>query len=185
MHNEPVDTELVILENIYDSSEQDAPLRQRELAHLAGASLGMTNAILKGLTQKGWITIKKLNSRNIRYAVTVSGANEILRRSYRYFKRTIKNVAFYKDKIDEAVLRAKQRNITLVLLIGDSDLAFMVEHACQRYGMRLLKYAVSAPATGKESLAIYAETLPFAEAPEPKNRLYLSRMVIEKTTESL
>jgi hypothetical protein len=106
-------------------------------------------------------------------------------RSYRYFKRTIKNAVFYNDKIDEAVLRANQPNSTLALLIGGSDLACMAEHACQRYGMRLLKYAGPAPSAGKDSLAIYAETLPFAGAPGQKNRLYLSPMVIEKTAEGL
>jgi predicted transcriptional regulator len=100
MVSEPVDTEFIILENIYDSSTQAAPLRQRDMAHVAGASLGMTNAILKRLAKKGWISVKKLNNRNIQYAVT-----------------------------------------------------------------------------------LYAETIPLLESPGQKNRLYLSRMVIEKTAE--
>jgi len=33
-----------------------------------GLSLGMTNAILKRLAAKGWITVRKVNNRNIRYA---------------------------------------------------------------------------------------------------------------------
>jgi DNA-binding MarR family transcriptional regulator len=67
------DTEYIILENIYDSRGQNAVLRQRDLALIAGASLGMTNSILKRLARKGWITIKKLNNRKIQYAVTRAG----------------------------------------------------------------------------------------------------------------
>ncbi|HON14399.1 MAG TPA: transcriptional regulator, partial [Treponema sp.] len=96
MNSEYIDPELTILETIYDSSRQASSVKQRDLAYTAGTSLGMTNAILKRLTQKGWITIKKVNSRNIQYAVTPDGINEIARRSYRYFKRTIRNVVMYR-----------------------------------------------------------------------------------------
>jgi DNA-binding MarR family transcriptional regulator len=187
VRSEPVDTELVILENIYDSSGQDVALRQRDLAQVAGASLGMTNAILKRLAKKGWITIKKLNNRNIQYAITLAGINEIVRRSYRYFKRTIRNVVFYKDKIEEAVLRAKKGNAAGVLLIGVSDLEFIVEHACQRHGMPFLKRENPGGVPGLEqnTLAIFSETIPAAEAAGPKNTLYLSRVMIEKTAEGL
>ncbi|MDR1948662.1 MAG: MarR family transcriptional regulator [Spirochaetaceae bacterium] len=187
MNNEAPDTEFIILENIYDSSEQAVPLRQRDLAQIAGTSLGMTNAILKRLAKKGWISVKKMNSRNIQYAITLEGINEIIHRSYGYFKRTIRNVVFYKDRIDEAILKAKNRNVSAVLLIGMSDLEFILEHACQRHGLSFLKViddktALQVPR--KNTLAVYAETVPIADAGVKKNILYLSRMVIEKNTET-
>jgi DNA-binding MarR family transcriptional regulator len=184
MNNQSIDTEFIILENIYDSSEQS--LRQRDLAQIAGTSLGMTNVILKRLAKKGWITIKKLNNRNIQYAVTLEGINEIIHRSYRYFKRTIGNIVFYKDRIDDAIFRAKSRNITTVLLIGVSDLDFIVEHACQRHGLSFFKVVdtqTSIHALEANTLAVYAETLPVTALPVQKNTLSLSRMVIEKTAE--
>ncbi|MDR2102515.1 MAG: winged helix-turn-helix transcriptional regulator, partial [Treponema sp.] len=76
MNNEALDTEFIILENIYDNSGRNTSLHQRELARIAGASLGMTNSILKRLAQKGWITIRKVNSRRIQYAVSPEGINE-------------------------------------------------------------------------------------------------------------
>jgi DNA-binding MarR family transcriptional regulator len=184
MNNESIDTEYLILENIYDFSEQELPLRQRDMAQIAGTSLGMTNSILKRLARKGWITVRKLNSRNIQYAITLDGMNEIIRRSYRYFKRTIRNVVFYKEKIDEAIYGAKRKNFTTVLLIGVSDLDFIVEHACQRHGISFLKVvdadtAREALGQGETTLAVYAETIPVTKA--GKNALYLSRMLIGKT----
>jgi predicted transcriptional regulator len=182
MLNDSIDTEFIILENIYDSSEQDIPLRQRELAQIAGTSLGMTNSILKRLAKRGWISIKKLNSRNIQYAITLDGINEIIHRSYSYFKRTIRNVVFYKDRINEAVFRAKKNDFNTVLLIGESDLEFIVEHTCQQYGMNFLKsagHSASIPIGGK-TLAVYSENIPITERAERRNALYLSRMVLEK-----
>jgi DNA-binding MarR family transcriptional regulator len=80
-------------------------VRQRDLAKIAGLSLGMTNAILKRLALKGLLTIKRVNNRNIHYIVTPTGIEAITRKSYRYFKRTIKNVV-YKGR------RYKQQNIS-------------------------------------------------------------------------
>jgi DNA-binding MarR family transcriptional regulator len=192
MMNEAIDTEFVILENIYDSSEQEIPLRQRDLARIAGASLGMTNSILKRLAKRGWISIKKLNSRNIQYAVTLEGMNELIHRSYRYFKRTIRNVVYHKDRIDEAVLVAKKNNFIAVLLIGSSDLEFIVEHACQYYGLSFLKTADPDRVSNlpdENILKVYSETIPAAGKSDPsvkpvpggpvrRNTLYLSSMIL-------
>ncbi|MDR2739097.1 MAG: transcriptional regulator, partial [Treponema sp.] len=131
---------------------------------------------------------KKLNSRNIQYAVTMEGMNEIIRRSYGYFKRTIRNVFFYKEKIDDAIFGAKRRNVTAVLLVGLSDLDFIVEHSCHYHGLSFLKTVDENTAREllrENILAVYAETIPLTMAQPKKNVLFLSRMLIEKTAESV
>jgi hypothetical protein len=188
----PADTEFVILENIYASLERDTPLRQRDLAHIAGTSLGMTNVILKRLVQKGWISVKKLNHRNIQYAVTIDGINEILHRSYRYFKRTIKNIMVYKDAIDQVVNQAKRRDYAVILLVGVSDLEFIIEHSCHNYGLSFLKTVDSKTARqaldeGTRTFGIFSETIP--ERPGGTgglpNALYLSGMVMRQLPEAV
>jgi predicted transcriptional regulator len=178
------DTEYLILEKVYDFSESQSPLRQRDLARLAGTSLGMTNSILKRLARKGWITAQKINSRNIQYAVTLDGMNEIIRRSYGYFKRTIKNVFFYKEKIDRAIKDAKQLGLVSALLVGQSDLDFIVEHSCHRQGLNFLQTPEdegASPLPEDSVLRVYAENIPPAGKQPSANALFLSQMVIEKT----
>ena len=178
-----VDTEYIILENIYDSSTQT--LRQRDLAQIAGASLGMTNSILKRLAQKGWITAKKLNSRNIQYAVTLEGMNEIIHRSYRYFKRTIRNVVYFKDILEDLIYRARQKNINTAILVGTSDLDFIVEHACRRWGLSFIKIPdledLEEPeeTLPPQALIIYAEGIPESSTVH-SDSFYLSRLIIKQ-----
>jgi DNA-binding MarR family transcriptional regulator len=174
------DAELTILENIYASEKKSAIVRQRDLAAAAGASLGMTNAILKRLTQRGMIAVRKLNSRNVHYAITPVGINEIARRSYRYFKRTIRNVVFYRDRIDETVAKAKVRGAQAVLLIGVSDLDFIVEHSCDRHGLPFLKAvdnAVAAAARREKVLSIYAESIAWPDHAADGEDLFLSTIL--------
>ncbi len=130
------DQELEVLENIYAQRDH---VRQRDLARIAGLSLGMTNAIVKRLVQKGWLTIRKVNNRNIRYAVSADGIDQITRRSYRYLKRTIRNIVYYREAIERFVRELKGHGYTGIMLIGASDLDFIVEHACEMYAVSYLR----------------------------------------------
>lgn len=128
--------ELIILENIHVNN---AGVRQRDLAEIAELSLGMTNAIVKRLAKKGLLTIKRVNNRNIHYIVTPAGIEALTRKSYRYFKRTIKNVVYYREVIENLVTEVKKREFTGLLLVGKSDLDFIVEHACRKAGVEWIK----------------------------------------------
>ena len=136
LNNMTDDKELEILENIYLSEDS---VRQRDLAQIVGLSLGMTNSILKRLAKKGWLSVRKVNNRNIKYIVSPEGMEAITRRSYRFFKRTIKNVVFYKEAIDSIIKSAKNNHYCGVMLIGKSDLDFIVEHSCHIHEMDFVK----------------------------------------------
>ncbi|MFP4011738.1 MAG: MarR family transcriptional regulator, partial [Spirochaetaceae bacterium] len=125
----PTEKELEVLEQIYRRND----VRQRDLARVIGMSLGMTNAILKRLSQKGLLTVRKVNNRNIVYAVSPVGVDAIARKSYRYLKRTIRHVINYKEAIEEVIGGAAESGYTEVALIGRSDLDFIVEHLCNKY----------------------------------------------------
>jgi len=130
------ESEITILENIYNKPGE---LRQRDLAEITGLSLGMTNAILKRLALKGFLTIKRINNRNIHYIVTPSGIELITKKSYLYFKRTIKNVVYYKETIEKLVLDIKTRGYGGLILKGSSDLDFIVEHVCLKNDLKYIK----------------------------------------------
>ena len=124
--------ELEILERI---SRSKTTIRQRDLARIIGLSLGMTNSILKRLAKKGLLKIKKVNNRNIQYVVSPKGMEAIAGRSYRYFKRTIRNVVYYKEAIESIIQEAADRGYRRVVLVGASDLDFIVEHFCEKNQM--------------------------------------------------
>lgn len=133
------DVELAILETIYSSEKAEKPLTQRELAEQAGLSLGMTNVVLKRFAQRGWVLLRKLNSRTIRYALTPAGVNEVARRAYRYFQRTARTTAMYRVIIDEFVLRIKLQGKSRLVLLGNSDIDFILEYTCERHGLVFVK----------------------------------------------
>ena len=98
-------------------------------------SLGMTNSLIKRFAEKGWICMKKLSSRNIQYILTPQGLNALAKRSYHYLERTMKVMSLYKDIIVSTIKDAKQEGCIEVLMIGNSDITFLIEYACHNLGM--------------------------------------------------
>ena len=148
------ENELKILELI---SQGKNDISQRDIARIIGMSLGMTNSILKRFAEKGLITIRKVNNRNIHYALTSDGADEIGRRSWGYFKRTIKNVVIYREAIQEILYKAKKEGYDNVVLIGQSDLAFIVEHECYKLEIPFFHDQKKDPDHPGKSYIVFAE----------------------------
>ncbi len=167
--------EIEILENIYHSQPN---VRQRDLAQIVGLSLGMTNAILKRLAQKGWITVRKVNNRNISYAVSPEGMDVIMRKSYHYFRRTIKNVVYYRKTIEQLIKEVGDLGYEKLILVGQSDLDFIVEHACDRAGVELLQ---EDPAEHelKHVFFLYSENYIPDEEAEGNGQGYLQKVLVE------
>lgn len=166
--------EYEILRLIHRKKEQ---VRQRDIAEIAGVSLGTANLIIHQLSQKGWITMKRLSNRKILYALTPAGMDEIMKRSYRYFRRTIRNVVVYKEAIEEIVKEAKKNGFSGISLIGYSELDFIVDHACQKYHMDLVK--TDDPEAEEKVFYLYAEGyLPDQETNSRTDSLFLQELFL-------
>lgn len=155
----PEDAELAILESIYSSHKRERPLTQRDLAEASGLSLGMTNALLKRFAEKGWVLLRRLNTRTIHYALSPDGVNEIAHRTYRYFKRSARNASMYRDLIEAFVMKASREGVGRIVLAGNSDLDFILEYACERHGVLFVKGsdAVRAAKLGNGNATIILE----------------------------
>lgn len=153
--------ELAVLQVVHQNNTSP----QRDIAQRTGMSLGMTNAILKRLAQKGFVTMRKVKGRHMAYAVTPEGVHEIARRTYRYFRRTMQNVTQYKEAVDALIADAAANGVTEVVLVGESDIAFIVEYACAAAGLEFTIKSKgddelpTAPATadGSETLVLLGE----------------------------
>jgi hypothetical protein len=148
------DRDVDVLESIYRAS---TPPHQRDLARALGLSLGMTNSILKRMARKGWLMIRKVNNRNIQYVVSSQGIETIMRRSYRYVRRTVGNIVRYKEAIVSIIQDAARSGYQAVVLIGSSDLDFIIEHACSTAGLPLCRAAKDHAPQNDRSFVIHAE----------------------------
>lgn len=124
--------DLTVLSNVHQTLISSPNASQRDISKALNMSLGMTNSILKRFVDKGWMCIHKISARNIKYVLTPEGLKEVAKRSYNYIKRTIKNVYDFKELILDFVGKQKSLVIKNIILLGEDDIAFIIEYACQK-----------------------------------------------------
>jgi DNA-binding MarR family transcriptional regulator len=134
-----VDTELSILESIAAAGGSPGSLTQRDIASSSGLSLGMTNALLRRLAERGWVKLNRISTRTIRYALSPEGVAEIARRSAGYFRRSAKNADLYKERLENFALSELRKGIGTLVLVGSTELDFLMEYVCERHGIVFLK----------------------------------------------
>ena len=132
------DRELQVLSVVHEAVTPDAEapnISQRSIAQALGMSVGLTNAILKRLTEKGFLMMRRINAHNVHYLVTPAGIDLISRRSYLYLRRTIGHVVRYKERLREFCHTQRERGIRELVLIGESDLTFILEWCAEKEGL--------------------------------------------------
>ena len=137
-----MDTHLITEEEsrIIREIRTDKNLTQRKISQKTGISLGMVNVILKRLTKKGYIKVRRLNRRNLQYLLTPKGFSEITKRSYHYLLRTIDSVRKIKAEIQELVLQEYCKGKTEFIIFGDGELADIIELSLKNLDKSNLKY---------------------------------------------
>ena len=115
------------LSQVHKTLSQNPDANQRDLASSTNLSLGMTNALLKRYSDKGWLYMKKISARNIKYVLTSDGMNTLMQRSSQYFDRTARLMKNYKDVVYSAI---KNVGCEKVYLVGESDIEFLFDFAC-------------------------------------------------------
>jgi len=128
--------ELRIIEEI----SRDKSLTQRKISHRLGLSLGMTNLIIKRLVNKGYVKVKGLNRRKVQYILTPKGFAEKTKKSYRYFLKTIYSLQEMKKKIQHLVLMEYEKDETHFVILGDGELADIVELSLKGLNKSELEY---------------------------------------------
>ena len=125
--------ELEILERL----ESNGHLTQRDLSREVGIALGLVNHLLKKMVKKGWIKIKNIDAKKIRYLITPEGARE---KSSLLYKRVENTIHFYleaKRVIRDKVIHLKNEGIEDVSIYGINHISEVLFIVLKELGLEL------------------------------------------------
>ncbi len=137
--------ELEILERL----EGNCHLTQRDLSREVGIALGLVNHLLKKMVKKGWVKIKNIDSKKIRYLITPEGARE---KSGLLYKRVESTIHFYLDAkrvIKEKVEHLKGDGVKSVSIYGINHISEVLFIVLKELGLELT-YVVEEEKEGEE-----------------------------------
>ena len=122
---------------ILDRLENNGHLTQRDLSREVGIALGLVNHLLKKMITKGWIKIKNIDAKKIRYLITPEGARE---KSSLLYKRVESTIHFYleaKRVIKDKVIHLKNEGIEDVSIYGINHISEILFIVLKELGLEL------------------------------------------------
>lgn len=103
--------------------QREPMITQRALAANLGIALGLVNAYVRRLYKKGYIKVKNLPKKRIKYIITPKGFIEKVRLTYSYMHTSINHFKHVRYKIEQTYSLMIALDIKRMLLWGDGEIA--------------------------------------------------------------
>ncbi|BBO80299.1 winged helix-turn-helix transcriptional regulator [Desulfosarcina ovata] len=107
---------------------EDEPRSQREFSDSLNVSLGLVNAVIKRLVNKGYCKVKTLSRNRLKYILTPAGATEKTRLVYEYITSSYQSYKAACTRLQSVYDNLEAEGIRRVLFYGAGefcDIAFM------------------------------------------------------------
>jgi DNA-binding MarR family transcriptional regulator len=130
--------------------EQNPKISQRELSHKFGIALGVTNACIKRMAQRGLIKLKGIPPRKIAYYLTPKGFSEKTKLTLSFFSYNIRHYAEMKKQISKTLLEVQNSGIKRIAFYGISDKMEVAYITLQGLDMELVGIADEDKNRGKK-----------------------------------
>jgi DNA-binding MarR family transcriptional regulator len=125
--------DLRILEEI----ELDPDITQIDLATRLGVAVGSVNWYLKRLINKGYVKVRKMQRRRLRYLITPQGIAAKSELTAAFMRASMKLYRETRAAAQKAIAQARRAGFDEVSLDGDSDLTEVCYLTCLEQGIRI------------------------------------------------
>src|SRR3990172_7820519 len=122
---------LKVLEHIGENPD----ITQADLAARVGIAIGTANWYLKRLTAKGFVKVKQLQRRRLRYIITPQGITERSRLAMSYLEVSMRLYRETRAEAQRLLAQVRAAGYLRVCLEGDGDLQDVCRLTCLEQGL--------------------------------------------------
>ena len=126
------------LKLLTEISSGNEPLTQRRLAKTQGVALGLANLLLRRLINKGFIKIKNVQGRRLRYLITPEGIVEKARLTYEYLDYSLYFYRQIRQFLADRLAPFAQADRRDILIIGTGEVAEIAYLTIQQLQLKLV-----------------------------------------------
>lgn len=126
--------DLVILEKI----EQDPDATQASLAAQLGVAVGTINWHLKRLVAKGYVKVRRVERRKLRYIITPEGLALRARLTLDYIQNSFHLYRLVRSRMLQTLAEVRKMGFSTVRLNGDGDVADVCRLTCLEQGVAIV-----------------------------------------------
>ena len=118
--------DLALLQEI----EADPDISQAKLAEELGVAIGTVNWHLKRLVEKGFVKVKRIRRRKLRYIITPEGLSLRARLTLAYIQQSFSLFRDVRQDVRDLLQGLQDQGIRRVRLEGDGDIAEVCRLTC-------------------------------------------------------
>jgi DNA-binding MarR family transcriptional regulator len=127
--------DLLLLEQI----ENDPDVNQATLAAQLNVAVGTVNWHLKRLVAKGYVKVKRLQRRKLRYIITPEGIAFRARLTINYIDNSMRLYRRVRSQVLEQIETLQKTGHTKVYILGDGDIADICRLTCIEQGINAIQ----------------------------------------------
>ena len=120
---------------VLDILREDQKVSQRGLAKRMGVALGLTNALLKQLVQKGYVNVTRTDAHHFAYMCTPNGMAQKTVRLLTHLENSFEFYQQAKRIVRHSVSELERRGLKRVAIYGKGDIGEMVYVALKDLGL--------------------------------------------------
>ena len=106
---------------ILEELERNPLVSQRKLSHRCNMALGLTNACLNRMSERGWIRVEGSNRRSVKYYLTPKGISEKAKLTLKMISHTMEQYSELKKIISRRLLEMKREGMQRIVFYGVGD----------------------------------------------------------------
>jgi DNA-binding MarR family transcriptional regulator len=124
MHRSPeMESKHVKTLRLLEAIAQDRPTSQRELSDSLQISLGMVNAFIKRLVNKGYCKVAAIPKNRVQYILTPAGAMEKTRLTYQYISKSYQYFKTARNRLQDLYHTLQNQGATRIVFYGAGEFA--------------------------------------------------------------
>ena len=162
MMNSQVEQDLQILEQV----EWNPDITQADLAARLGIAVGSVNWYLKRLINKGYIKVRQMRRRRLRYLIAPQGVAEKARLTASFMQVSMRLYRETRETAKRYLTEIRQAGYIEVHIEGDNDLAEVCHLTCLEQDVQVIDAPQPSIPTlrveGMETLLVWPEGKPLA-----------------------
>ena len=143
--------------DLFEAVESRPDINQRQLAEELGISLGLANAFLKTILNKGWIRARQVKARRWLYFLTPQGTLEKSRLTMNYLQRTLNSFREIRNQADRMLADLNVQGVHAIHLIGEEDFIDIIGLCLEHHHIQCLSKIVKPRIDSEQD---YSEWLP-------------------------
>lgn len=145
--------DLILLEHL----ERDPDATQASLATQLGVAVGTVNWHLKRLVAKGYIKVRRVERRKLRYLVTPEGLALRARLTLDYIQSSFRLYRLVRERSIDALQQLEQAGIHTIFLEGEGDVAEICRLTCIEKGVELAVEKDHIPVLRIQGLKVFVD----------------------------